>query len=74
MSINGAPQAFTGEQDTVGVPAQERGLPGRVVIRIAFDDHPGRWMFHCHIAAHERAGMMSFVDVVPPATPRVAAP
>jgi FtsP/CotA-like multicopper oxidase with cupredoxin domain len=35
-----------------------------VVIRIPFDDYPGRWMFHCHIAAHEDNGMMSYINVV----------
>jgi len=63
VSINRVPQAFTGQQDIVPVPHKENGVPGQVVIRIAFDDFPGRVMFHCHIAAHEDAGMMSFINV-----------
>jgi FtsP/CotA-like multicopper oxidase with cupredoxin domain len=47
------------------VPYEQNGKPGEVVIRIAFDDFPGRYMFHCHIAAHEDNGMMSFINVVP---------
>ncbi|MGW2250941.1 multicopper oxidase family protein [Kitasatospora sp. NPDC001660] len=65
MSVDGAPQPYTHRQDTVPVPHAVGGTPGRVVIRIAFNDYPGRWMFHCHIAAHEDNGMMSYIDVVP---------
>jgi suppressor of ftsI len=64
MSINGVPQAYTGEQDIVSVPHEVNGKPGRVVIRIHFTDFTGKVMFHCHIAAHEDAGMMSFINVV----------
>jgi FtsP/CotA-like multicopper oxidase with cupredoxin domain len=64
MSINGVPQAYTGEQDIVSVPHEVNGEPGRVVIRIRFTDFTGKVMFHCHIAAHEDAGMMSFINVV----------
>jgi FtsP/CotA-like multicopper oxidase with cupredoxin domain len=64
MSVNGVAQPYTHVQDTVPVPHGADGVPGRVVIRIAFNDYPGRWMFHCHIAAHEDNGMMSFVNVV----------
>ncbi len=64
MSINGVPQPFTGERDIVPVPYAKNGVPGRAVIRIDFADFTGRWMFHCHIAAHEDNGMMSFVNVV----------
>jgi suppressor of ftsI len=64
MSINGVAQPYTHVQDTVPIPHGAKGMPGKVVIRIAFNDYPGRWMFHCHIAAHEDYGMMSFVNVV----------
>jgi suppressor of ftsI len=66
MSINGIPQAYTGEQDVVPVPHKEHGIPGVVVIRIHFSDFVGKVMFHCHIAAHEDTGMMSFINVVAP--------
>ncbi|RMI30431.1 multicopper oxidase family protein [Nocardia stercoris] len=64
VSINGVTQPYTHRQDTVLVPHQENDTPGKVVIRIPFDDYPGHWMFHCHIAAHEDNGMMSYVNVV----------
>ncbi|WP_052440862.1 multicopper oxidase family protein [Streptacidiphilus anmyonensis] len=64
MSVNGVPQPYTNRQDIIPVPYEQNGKPGEVVIRIAFDDFPGRYMFHCHIAAHEDNGMMSFIDVV----------
>jgi FtsP/CotA-like multicopper oxidase with cupredoxin domain len=66
MSINGVPQPYTGEQDIIPIPYKQHGVPGRVVIRIRFTDFTGKVMFHCHIAAHEDAGMMSFVNVVAP--------
>lgn len=66
MSVDGAPKPFTGWQDTVPVPYEQNGVPGRVVIRIAFTDFTGKVMFHCHIAAHEDSGMMSYIDVVDP--------
>jgi FtsP/CotA-like multicopper oxidase with cupredoxin domain len=70
MSINGVQQPYTGEQDIVSVPYKSKGVPGLVVIRIHFTDFTGKVMFHCHIAAHEDAGMMSYVNVVAPsATP-----
>ena len=65
MSINGVPQPYIHDQDIVPVPHAVDGQPGQVVIRIAFADYPGQWMFHCHIAAHEDNGMMSFINVVP---------
>jgi len=74
MSINGVAKPFTGQQDTIPVPDQQSGVPGRVVIRIPFDDFPGEWMFHCHIAAHEDAGMMSFINVAPAPAASAAAP
>lgn len=65
MSINGAPQPYTGQVDTIPVPYKRHGVPGRVVIRIQFQDFTGKWMFHCHIAAHEDNGMMSYINVTP---------
>jgi FtsP/CotA-like multicopper oxidase with cupredoxin domain len=67
MSVNGVPQPYTGEQDIVSVPNQQNGKPGEVVIRIHFTDFTGKVMFHCHISAHEDAGMMSYVNVIAPA-------
>jgi FtsP/CotA-like multicopper oxidase with cupredoxin domain len=66
MSINGVQQPYTGEQDIIPVPYSKNGKAGDVVIRIHFTDWTGKIMFHCHIAAHEDAGMMSFINVVEP--------
>jgi suppressor of ftsI len=65
VSVGGVPSPYTHDQDVMAVPHQVGDVPGEVVIRIAFRDHPGRYMFHCHIAAHEDNGMMSYIDVVP---------
>lgn len=44
----------------------QHGKAGEVVIRIRFTDFTGKVMFHCHIAAHEDGGMMSYVNVIRP--------
>ncbi|GAB1332157.1 multicopper oxidase family protein [Streptomyces sennicomposti] len=64
ISINGVRQSFVGRQDTIPVPHAVNGVPGKVVIRVPFSDFTGKVMFHCHIAAHEDNGMMSYIDVV----------
>ncbi len=63
LSVNGAPLAAPRRQDTVVIPHAVNGTPGKVVIRQAFTDYPGNWMFHCHIAAHEDNGMMGYIRV-----------
>jgi suppressor of ftsI len=49
-----------GHQDTVYI----RKHGGEVVIRNAFSDFTGKFVFHCHILGHEDAGMMQAVEVV----------
>ena len=44
-------------QDVVNVPAF-----GNVEVLIAFDDFPGRTVYHCHILDHEDQGMMGTVE------------
>ncbi|TFC84150.1 multicopper oxidase family protein [Cryobacterium sinapicolor] len=44
-------------QDVVNVPAG-----GTARVRIAFDDFPGRTVYHCHILDHEDLGMMGVID------------
>ena len=46
-------------KDVVNVPAG-----GWIRIRIPFDAHPGRSVFHCHIADHEDGGMMATIEVL----------
>jgi suppressor of ftsI len=60
LSIDGVPYQANGEQDTVILPPG-----GEAVIRMAFLDFTGKFVFHCHILAHEDGGMMAVVDVVP---------
>jgi FtsP/CotA-like multicopper oxidase with cupredoxin domain len=45
-------------QDVVNVPAR-----GEVTVLVAFDDFPGRTVYHCHILDHEDAGMMATITV-----------
>lgn len=44
-------------RDVVDVPAR-----GRVTVRVAFDDFPGRTVYHCHILDHEDRGMMGVIE------------
>ncbi|MGZ8566980.1 MAG: multicopper oxidase family protein [Actinomycetota bacterium] len=58
-SINGEPYDARGRQDTVALP-----VGGTVVILNPFEDFTGKFVFHCHILAHEDLGMMAVVDVL----------
>jgi FtsP/CotA-like multicopper oxidase with cupredoxin domain len=58
LDRNGEPEAFRSWKDTVNVPKRERV---RFIVRYA--DHPGKWMFHCHILDHEDQGMMGVLEV-----------
>ena len=55
---NGIPEPFRQWKDTINVPKHESV---RFVVR--FSDYPGKWMFHCHILAHEEHGMMGILRV-----------
>ena len=58
ISINGKPYRARGLQDTVPLP-----VGGVVRIRMRFRNFLGAYVYHCHILAHEDAGMMGVVDV-----------
>jgi FtsP/CotA-like multicopper oxidase with cupredoxin domain len=58
VSVNGVPAAFDGYQDEIVLPAH-----GYVVMRIRFTGFTGETVFHCHILAHEDAGMMANILV-----------
>jgi FtsP/CotA-like multicopper oxidase with cupredoxin domain len=58
MSINGQPQP-PHYKDTIPVPPN-----GEVTLRMRFLDFTGKFVYHCHILAHEDAGMMGVVEVV----------
>jgi FtsP/CotA-like multicopper oxidase with cupredoxin domain len=59
MEIEGQPTAFRAWRDTINIPADQT-----VVFRTRLDDHPGTWMFHCHILEHAERGMMGMLEVV----------
>jgi FtsP/CotA-like multicopper oxidase with cupredoxin domain len=58
MSVNGRPYHARSEQDVVPLPAH-----GTVRIRMHFSRFVGSTVFHCHILAHEDAGMMGIIDI-----------
>jgi len=60
--VNGVPQPFVGYQDIVNVPVR-----GAVKVIIPFTDPVivGRFVYHCHLLAHEDKGMMATIEVTP---------
>jgi Putative multicopper oxidases len=67
MSINGKRVHSSSLRDTVPLP-----VGGTVVVRMRFTDFLGRYVFHCHILAHEDGGMMAIVDVTADGKPAPA--
>lgn len=58
LDRNGVPEPFRSWKDVVNVRKHETA---RFIVR--YDDHPGKWMFHCHILDHEDHGMMGVLEV-----------
>ncbi len=58
IAVNGRPYHARSLQDTVPLP-----VGGEVRIRMRFRDYLGAFVYHCHILAHEDAGMMGVVEV-----------
>jgi FtsP/CotA-like multicopper oxidase with cupredoxin domain len=58
IAVDGRPYHARSLQDTVTLP-----IGGTVRIRMRFRDYTGAFVYHCHILAHEDAGMMGIVDV-----------
>lgn len=61
--INGEEVPFTGRQDVVNLPVQ-----GTVKVLIPFTNPVivGKFVYHCHIVAHEDNGMMAVIEVQNP--------
>lgn len=59
LTVNGKAPAFRSWEDTVNIPPR-----GRVKIAWMPEDHPGRWMYHCHILEHHASGMMGHFEIV----------
>jgi suppressor of ftsI len=60
LSVNGKPHDARSLQDTQPLPVH-----GKVVIRLRFTDFTGKFVYHCHILAHEDNGMMGIIKVSP---------
>ena len=58
LSRNGIPEPFRSWKDTVNVPKR-----ASVRFLVRYNDHPGKWMYHCHILEHEDQGMMGILEV-----------
>lgn len=64
LSINDQPYTPDNLRDVVNIPPKVNGVDGSVVIRMAFKDYVGSYVYHCHISFHEDMGMMGIVNVV----------
>jgi FtsP/CotA-like multicopper oxidase with cupredoxin domain len=58
LDRDGVPEKFRSWKDTVNVPKHSTA---RFIVK--YENHPGKWMFHCHILAHEDNGMMGVLEV-----------
>lgn len=58
LDRGGVPEPYVSWKDSVNVPKHSKV---RIVVR--FENHPGKWMFHCHILDHEDMGMMGILEV-----------
>jgi FtsP/CotA-like multicopper oxidase with cupredoxin domain len=58
LDRDGVPEAQRKWKDTVNVPKHQSA---RFIVR--FDNHAGKWMFHCHILTHEDDGMMGVLEI-----------
>ncbi|MEO7042619.1 MAG: multicopper oxidase family protein, partial [Gemmatimonadaceae bacterium] len=58
LDRNGVPEPYRSWNDVVNVPKHETM---RFIVK--YSDYPGKWMFHCHILAHEDNGMMAVLEV-----------
>jgi FtsP/CotA-like multicopper oxidase with cupredoxin domain len=58
LDRNGVPEPFRSWKDVVNVPKHQT-----VRFIVHYTDFTGKWMFHCHILAHEDHGMMAVLEV-----------
>ena len=60
VEVNGKPQPLDGYYDTVNLP-----LRGEIKVIIPFTDSSmvGKFVYHCHLLAHEDKGMMATIEV-----------
>jgi len=62
---------FHGKTVKVGAGSAERStdvielLPASMVTADMNADNPGEWMFHCHVADHIDAGMLTTYQILP---------
>lgn len=59
ISVAGQEVTEARHQDVVTVPANSE-----VVVRVNFNTHTGRTLYHCHILDHEDLGMMGVIESV----------
>lgn len=64
VALNGMPVPFLGYQDNVVLPINDQAN-ANVTIIFPFDEPflLGKFVFHCHILAHEDNGMMAIIEV-----------
>jgi FtsP/CotA-like multicopper oxidase with cupredoxin domain len=60
VEVNGKPQPLDGYYDTINLP-----MRSEIKIIIPFTDPTmlGKFVYHCHLLAHEDKGMMATIEV-----------
>ena len=58
LDRDGVPEPYVSWKDSVNVPRHSK-----VRFAVRFENHPGKWMFHCHILDHEDMGMMGILEL-----------
>ena len=61
LELNGKAPEYRAWKDTMNLPPRSKA-------KIAWipDNRPGKWMYHCHILEHHKAGMMAHFEVIDP--------
>lgn len=72
LEVDGHPVEDRSIRDTINVPHRSRNAPPPSVrLRMDFrgKNLVGTFMYQCHIVAHQEAGMMGLIEVLPPGRP-----
>jgi FtsP/CotA-like multicopper oxidase with cupredoxin domain len=61
VEANGRPVPFNGYDDVINLPAKSTT---KIIIPFTEPYLLGKFVYHCHILAHEDRGMMQVIEVV----------
>jgi FtsP/CotA-like multicopper oxidase with cupredoxin domain len=59
LEVNGKAPKYRAWKDTINLPPRSKAKLAWIP-----DNRPGKWMYHCHILEHHKAGMMAHFEVI----------